>query len=99
MAQFRLFAAEAMAGRDLLEGPLEMTARFVYEIPKSWSKAKRANSKWKVSTPDYDNLAKLCGDSLNCVVWHDDAQVASARIEKVYGDRAEVIVTVRELEQ
>jgi Holliday junction resolvase RusA-like endonuclease len=98
MGQFRHFAALAMAGRPLLEGPLEMTATFVYEVPASWSKIKREATKYKSSRPDIDNCAKLCADSLNSVVWHDDAQVASLLVQKLYGPYPEIIVTVRELE-
>ena len=98
MGQFRHFAALAMGNRPLLEGPLEMTATFVYEVPASWSKIKRATAKYKSSKPDASNLIKLAEDSMNCVVYHDDAQVASLLVQKLYGPYPEIIVTVRELE-
>ena len=98
MGQFRHFAALAMEGRPLLEGPLEMTATFVYQVPPSWSKIKRATAKYKSSKPDASNLVKLAEDSMNCVVWRDDAQVASLMVQKLYGPYPEIIVTVRELE-
>jgi Holliday junction resolvase RusA-like endonuclease len=98
MGQFRYFAALAMEGRPLLEGPLEMTATFIYEVPASWSKIKRATAKYKSSKPDASNLVKIAEDSMNCVVWRDDAQVASLLVQKLYGPYPEIVVTVRELE-
>lgn len=98
MGQFRVFAESAMAGRPPFDGPLAMAARFVYVAPASWSAKKRAAAKWKASKPDADNLVKIIKGSVNAVVYHDDAQVASLTVEKVYGARAEIVVTVAELE-
>jgi Holliday junction resolvase RusA-like endonuclease len=98
MGQIRLFASQAMAGRPLFEGPLEMSATFVYEQPASWSKIKKASTKWKDSRSDVDNLAKCCMDAFNACVYHDDAQIASLFAQKLYGPYPEIIVTVRELE-
>ena len=98
MGQFRMYAQRAMEGRAPLEGPVEMIARFVYVAPASWSKKRRAEAHWKASKPDADNLAKIVKDSIGAVVYHDDAQVASLTVQKVYGERAEIVVTVSSLE-
>lgn len=97
MGQFRLFAMNAMSGRPPLEGPLKMEATFVYAAPASWSKKKRAETVWKQSRPDTSNLVKIVEDAINAVVYHDDAQIAVSQVQKKYGDRAEIIVTVSEL--
>lgn len=98
MATFRLFAARAMAGAAPLEGALQLDARFIYVAPASWSKKKRLETRWKASKPDADNLAKIVKDSIGGLVYLDDAQVASLTVQKVYGLRPEVIVTVSKLD-
>lgn len=98
MAQFRLFAQRAMEGRQPLDGPIELIARFSYQRPKSWTKKKANLTRWKTSKPDVDNLTKIIEDSLNAVAFHDDAQIASMSAQKMYGERSEIVVTVRQLE-
>ena len=98
MGQFRLFAQAAMAGRAPFDGPLQMNARFIYVHPASWSAKKRAATAWKSSKPDADNLAKIVKDSIGGCVYVDDAQIASLTVQKKYGPRAEIIVTVQQCE-
>jgi Holliday junction resolvase RusA-like endonuclease len=38
--------------------PITMKIEFFYEIPKSWTKKKKAEAKWHTSKPDIDNLVK-----------------------------------------
>lgn len=77
-------AKKAMAGRQPFEGPLELGIVARYDYPASWSPKKRASIFWKTSRPDLDNIAKLVKDSLNGVVWKDDAQVVSTFQKKNY---------------
>ncbi len=95
----KLFCQNAMKGAPPLDGPIAIEISAIYPWPTSWSKRKRAvpASRWKVSTPDYDNIAKLCGDSLNTIAWVDDARICSASIRKYYGDIPCLRVTVRSL--
>lgn len=67
--------------------------------PKSIPPKKRAipGANWRCSVPDWDNLGKLVSDSLNGVVWTDDARVVSGHVWKRYGDRSETRVRVRML--
>jgi Holliday junction resolvase RusA-like endonuclease len=88
MGLVKLAAHTAMQGRPVLEGALKATIIATYSIPASWSKKKRAEiaSRWKTSRSDIDNLVKILADSLNEIVYHDDAQIACLYAEKVYGE-------------
>lgn len=66
--------------------PLALTVTVTYPQPKSWSKKKKAETIFKTSKPDVDNLAKLVMDACNNLVWLDDAQVAYLIVQKAYND-------------
>jgi Holliday junction resolvase RusA-like endonuclease len=94
MGCIKLFAQQAMAGAAPLDGPLALAIRAVYLVPESWSNKRKAAAVWKSSKPDADNLAKIFKDAMSKIVFCDDAQVADLQVQKVYGLRAEIIVTV-----
>lgn len=83
----------AMVGRDLLEGPLAITVFAHFMTPKRGKK----DGDYHTSTPDWDNVGKICSDALNGIVWKDDAQVASAQVVKTYANAPKVIIEVRPL--
>ena len=86
----RTLAAEAMCGRPPVFGPVSLEVVVVQIPPDSWSKRRRANTRWVTGKPDLDNVLKLIGDSLNRLVWHDDAQIAKLALERRYElDQAE----------
>lgn len=99
MDAIRWEAARIMAGRPLFEGPLSVRAKFIYPWPKSLSEKKRKlpNAFWKSTKSDIDNLYKICADSLNTIVWRDDAQVASATIEKQFGLVPQTLIVIESL--
>ena len=97
MGVIKLFASRAMEGAAPLEGPLALQIRATYLVPESWSKAKKAAAQWKASKPDADNLAKIFKDAMSTIVFVDDAQVADLHVQKVYGLRAEVLVSISPL--
>ena len=70
--------------------------------PKSFSKKKRKlayeGAICPLTKPDLDNIAKIYLDALNGVVWHDDSQVQTLTISKVYGDNPHVLVMIHWLE-
>jgi Holliday junction resolvase RusA-like endonuclease len=111
MLYVRSVARAAMAGRDPLCGAIAIDIAATFAIPASWSKKKQAAAKWHVARPDYDNLAKIVGDSLGAsvsltahdklgaIVYSDDSQIARATVEKRYGDRPCMRVRVNELEE
>jgi Holliday junction resolvase RusA-like endonuclease len=95
-------AQEAMAGRPMLEGPLELSFEARFTIPKSWTKKRLAAQaecpEFVTKKPDLDNLEKALGDGMNGVVFADDSQIAQNGLcRKVYGATPGVTVTVRQL--
>ncbi len=73
---------------------LYITAR--RPMPKAWTKGRK---EWSAATyctvkPDWDNIGKLVSDALNGICYRDDAQVASATVEKRWGEAGRADVTV-----
>lgn len=88
-------------GSPLLEGPL-MLHLFAYVlVPKSYSKIKRqkalAGEIVPDKKPDFDNIVKLYMDALNGVMWLDDKQIVSCRVDKVYSLKEQVVMFVEEI--
>lgn len=84
----RTLAMEAMTGKQIIEGPVEMTLWIVMPIPRSWPQWKKDAASGGLiaptTKPDSDNVAKAVKDALNGVVWVDDCQVVSLAIRKMY---------------
>jgi Holliday junction resolvase RusA-like endonuclease len=99
MALVRLAAAKAMDGGPPMAGPVAMTVKATYLVPKSWPKKRVAAARWRTAKPDADNLAKLVADSINEIVYVDDAQVAELVVQKRYGPLAGVTVSVAPLDE
>lgn len=97
MAVLKQYGADAMGGRPLLDGPLEMTVVAVWPWPKSLSAKKRALpwAQYKATTPDADNITKIIKDALNLVVFTDDARITDLHVHKRFGDLPGVSVEVR----
>lgn len=83
----RHHAIEAMDGRAPLDGPLSLQIRAFFSVPKSTTKAKRAEIEAgtvrPTKKPDADNIAKLA-DALNGIVFVDDSQVVTLHVFKLY---------------
>lgn len=94
-------AQQAMGERAPLDGPLELEMRVVVPIPVSWPKkrqaAARAGREWPTKKPDGDNFLKM-KDALNLVVWVDDSQIVRESVEKRYGDKPGMWMTVKPVE-
>ncbi len=97
-AALKFAAAQVMGDRPLLEGPLELEMRVVVPIPQSWPKKRQAAARdgleWPTKKPDGDNFLKM-KDALNLVVWIDDSQIVRERVEKTYGDKPGMWLTIR----
>lgn len=97
-------AAEAMAGRDLLQGPLRLEAAFYLTRPGSHlgsgrnaGKVKPSAPEFPITRPDTTKLLRAVEDALKDVVWGDDSQVVRQEASKWYAlpgepPRAEVYV-------
>jgi Holliday junction resolvase RusA-like endonuclease len=99
MGTIRLFGSHSMAARPVIRAPMELDVLAVYAMPASWPKKRQRDplSVWKTSAPDGDNLVKIVKDSLNMVVWYDDAQIARMTVTKRYGDIPRLVVRYRVL--
>ena len=97
-----LFAAQAMAGRALLTGPVNLQMRVDFPIPASWSmkkqRAAEAGQILPTVKPDSDNIVKAICDAINGVVWKDDVQVVDLTVKKRYSVVPGVAVRIDELE-
>jgi Holliday junction resolvase RusA-like endonuclease len=97
----RLMGQVAMTGRSLIDGPVAIWINADFPVPASWSKKKRAaaliGSVRPCGKPDFDNLAKVCGDALNQIVWRDDSQIVEASITKRYSDKPSFTVKIIEV--
>ena len=70
-----------------LNGALKMEINAFFNVPKSYSKKKRAELYGKPNTQhngDIDNVAKSILDGLNGVAWDDDTIVYDLHIIKYY---------------
>lgn len=76
--------------------PVAVRIEARHKIPKSTSKKKAEEMKkgliLPTKKPDADNIAKVFCDALNGVAWHDDTQVVSLTVEKIYTDSEEKVV-------
>jgi Holliday junction resolvase RusA-like endonuclease len=94
-------AAQAMAGRDLMLGPVAAVLHMRLDVPASWSKKKQAEAfagrLRPTSKPDMDNVVKAVFDALNGVVWRDDVQVVSLHCVKSYAPAPGVYVRIEEM--
>ena len=97
-----LFAAQAMAGRALLTGPVNLQMRVDFPIPASWSmkkqRAAEAGQILPTVKPDSDNIVKAVCDAINGVVWKDDVQVVDLTVKKRYSVQPGVAVRIDEME-
>lgn len=100
-AALKYAAAEVMGDTPPLTGPLQVDLRIVVPITDSWPKkrqqAARSGVELPTKKPDLDNIMKML-DALNLVVWVDDCQIVKTNIEKRYGDKPGLWVSVKPLD-
>lgn len=92
-------ASNYMVMRDLdpTTKQCKMVIKAQFQIPKSWTKAKKAAAEAyeiQPGKPDIDNIAKIVLDSFNGVVFEDDAQVYDLKVIKRYGSEPCLIADV-----
>ena len=88
--------AAAMAGRPPFKGPLEVRIVAYFPWPKSMSEKKKKvfGAQYCMTQKDLDNICKLIGDSLNCIVWEDDRQIVDLSAAKRYSLTPETRIRV-----
>jgi Holliday junction resolvase RusA-like endonuclease len=82
-----------------LAGPLEVRVTAFMPIPRSWSRKKQQaalEGAIRPGKPDADNILKTL-DALNNIVWRDDAQIAEARVSKLYDAQPRLEIEVQKL--
>lgn len=99
-----VMAGQAMEGRPLLQGPLEVDFTFVVARPKGHLGARgNLNTRgratpYPITRPDVLKLTRGAEDALTGVVWHDDAQIVAEHLFKTYGDPPRVEIYIRQLQ-
>lgn len=98
MGVLRSASKEAMNGAAPVDEPIELQVVASYLAPKR-TKAKQAHpaSGFKPTRSDLSNSIKIIEDSLNGIVWTDDARIAVIHAAKVYGDHPGLTISVRPL--
>lgn len=78
-------------------GPIALNLLFVFPIPPSWSKKRRAEAEsWHMAhltKPDIDNCTKAVMDALNKIYWNDDSQICQVTARKQYGDEPRTVIS------
>jgi Holliday junction resolvase RusA-like endonuclease len=101
-ARLGYVAQQVMRNKQLLAGPLIVTVMAFRSVPTSWPEKKRQKAVLQylqpTGRPDCDNYLKLCMDSLNKIVWSDDAQVVEAHIYKKYSERPRLEINIMPLD-
>jgi Holliday junction resolvase RusA-like endonuclease len=94
-------AAQAMAGKPLIEQPVAVWLTVYCAVPASWSKVQQhlalTGNRLPTTKPDIDNLIKAIFDAMNGVVWKDDVQVVDLAVGKRYDATPGVAVAVKPL--
>lgn len=79
-------AYEAQNG-PCFHGGVAVMIDAVFQIPKSWTHAKKAEAaagKLPPGKPDIDNILKVVLDGLNGIAYEDDKQVVLVQCRKTY---------------
>ena len=80
-------AQVAMQGKTLIEGPVKITIDVFF--------THKTKTGWHTSRPDLDNIIKIVLDSLNGVVFKDDASVVQIIASKKYDQKDEERVEIQ----
>lgn len=95
-----------MTQAPLLDGPLAVRIRFIYERPKKHYRTGRFAHilrpdapVYKATAPDLDKLERAILDGItDAKVWTDDARVARLSSEKIWGERAGAEISIDRLQ-
>ena len=91
-------AQQAMAGRELIGGPVLVEMKILVSVAASWSKKKTAEALagdvMPTKKPDADNVLKAICDGINGIVFKDDVQVVNVSLSKRFSETPGVSVRV-----
>ncbi|MCB2251808.1 RusA family crossover junction endodeoxyribonuclease [Pseudomonas chlororaphis] len=91
-------AQQAMAGRELIPGPVLVELKILVGVAASWSKKKTAaalaGKVMPTKKPDADNVLKAICDGINGIVFKDDVQVVNVSMSKRFAETPGVYVRV-----
>ena len=81
--------------------PLEIKITALFSIPKKFNKEQREKSingeLLPTKKPDGDNVIKIVLDALNDTAYFDDSQVCGINFFKNYGEKAQIIIEIKEI--
>lgn len=82
-----------------IDGPIRLKVAATFEPAASWSKKKTAEhlNRPHMQRPDLDNIVKAISDGLNRIAYADDGQIVQVEASKIWGPRAQTVVTVEAL--
>ncbi len=83
------------------DGPVVLYVQACRPIPTSrpewWKRAAAKHQLGCTTTPDFDNLGKVVGDSLTGLAWVDDRQIIDGRVVKLYDERPGLRIHIKHL--
>lgn len=97
--QIRKAAEKAMGGMEPLETPVALYCYVRLGVYKTYSKKRLEaclNGLERPKKPDLDNVVKAVQDSLNGVIYKDDAQIVSLHATKKYDMNPGIEILVKE---
>jgi Holliday junction resolvase RusA-like endonuclease len=104
-SEIRRVVTPLMEGRELLDGPLEVRVRFVFQRPQHHhvagdrSRPLKANAPvYHAQAPDLSKLLRGMEDDLNKLVWTDDSRIARfVDPVKVWGSQPGMELSIRRI--
>jgi Holliday junction resolvase RusA-like endonuclease len=88
-----------MKGRELIHECVDLVVEQRFEIPGGWSQMDRvaalAGKILPDQKPDFDNIAALCSNAFNGIVWDDDERVTRHSIKKVFAEKPGLTIVIQ----
>lgn len=96
----RMFAVDAMEGRQPFQREIDLRIGVFMPIAPSWSKKKQAAARADLirptGKPDFDNFIKQV-DAFKGIIWIDDSQVTDQACWLRYSDQPRIVFEIRPL--
>ncbi|ONK21210.1 hypothetical protein BLX87_23055 [Bacillus sp. VT-16-64] len=98
---FVQLVARQHAPKKPLEGAVSMTVKIYRPMLKGFSMKRRNEAEAglyrPITKPDNSNYLKGIEDALNGVIYHDDSQIVTSKVEKYYSYNPRVEIRVEEV--